>query len=118
MANQTGISINIKAFIETGRSVEAQFHALSTLKLAHETGDYSEALKLAIIDEVKSEIKTRRDPNKPSVTPADERQLDIETYTTTTPSQAQTSLPADDVPPGEEFTDDDVPAFLRRGDAA
>lgn len=58
--NQQGIAITIKAFLPMGRGIEAQFAALSLVKTAHETGDYSELLKAAQDVEVKTEAKTRR----------------------------------------------------------
>lgn len=60
MANQTGVAIVIKAFLPTGKSLDEQFNTLSLVKAAHESGDYTEVLKAAQIDEVKAEQKTRR----------------------------------------------------------
>lgn len=60
MANQTGISVVIKAFIPTGKGIEDQLETLSAVKEAHETGDYASLLRLAKVDEVKTEQKTRR----------------------------------------------------------
>lgn len=75
MANQTGIAITIHAFLPTGRSIEEQFEALSLVKTAHETGDYSAVLKAAAIEKVRSEQKTRRVEDKPAVdVPAPEPQ--------------------------------------------
>lgn len=56
----TGIAITIKAFISTGKTLDTQFAAMSAIREAHATGDYSTVLKIAKIDEVKSEQKTRR----------------------------------------------------------
>ncbi len=65
MVNQTGIAIVIKAFLPTGKTLDEQFEALSKVKNAHETGDYSALLKAAKIDEVKTEQKTRRIDDAP-----------------------------------------------------
>lgn len=65
MANQTGIAIMIKAFLPTGRTIDEQFAALSLVKAAHETGDYSALLKAASVEEVKTEQKTRRIEDQP-----------------------------------------------------
>lgn len=58
--NQQGIAIVIKAFLPTGKTLDEQFNALSMVKEAHASGDYSTVLKAAQIDEVKAEQKTRR----------------------------------------------------------
>mgnify|MGYP003440162384 FL=1 len=55
-----GIAIVIKAFLPTGKTLDEQFDALSLVKDAHATGDYSKVLAAANIDEVKAEQKTRR----------------------------------------------------------
>ncbi len=60
MANQNVIAITIKAFLPVGKTIDEQFKALSLVKTAHESGDYSEVLKAATIEGVKSENKTRR----------------------------------------------------------
>lgn len=60
MANITGIAITIKAVLPTGKTIDEQFEALSMVKEAHASGDYSKVLTAAKIDEVKSEQKTRR----------------------------------------------------------
>jgi len=58
--NQTGIAIVIKAFLPTGKTIDETYEALSLVKTAHETGDYSKVLAAASIDEIKAEQKTRR----------------------------------------------------------
>lgn len=58
--NQTGIAIVIKAFLPTGKTLDEAFNALSIVKSAHETGDYTALLAAAQIDEIKTEQKTRR----------------------------------------------------------
>lgn len=63
MATQQGIYIAIKAFIPYGKSINAQFKALSAAKLAHETGDYAELVRMAQVEDVKVEPRTRRVPD-------------------------------------------------------
>lgn len=58
--NQTGIAITIKAWLPTGKTFDEQFEALSLVKDAHATGDYSKVLAASKIDEVKAEQKVRR----------------------------------------------------------
>ena len=64
--NQPGIAISIKGFLPTGKTLDEQFAALTIVKTAHETGDYSELLKAAHDVEVKTEQKTRRVEEKPA----------------------------------------------------
>lgn len=58
--NQNVIAISIKAFLPTGKTLDEQFAALSIVKQAHETGDYSALLAAAQDVEIKTEAKTRR----------------------------------------------------------
>lgn len=58
--NQTGIAIVIKAWLPAGKTLDEQFEALSIVKQAHETGDYSALLAASSVEEVKTEQKTRR----------------------------------------------------------
>lgn len=58
--NQTGIAIVIKAWLPAGKTLDEQFEALSIVKQAHETGDYSALLTASSVEEVKTEQKTRR----------------------------------------------------------
>lgn len=58
--NQTGIAIAIKAWLPTGKTLDEQFEALSLVKQAHETGDYSALLATATVEAVKTEQKNRR----------------------------------------------------------
>lgn len=60
MSNVTGIAIVVKAFLPTGKTLDEQFEALSLVKDAHASGDYSKLLAAASIDEIKTEQKTRR----------------------------------------------------------
>jgi hypothetical protein len=98
MANVTGIAITIKAFLPTGKTIDEQFDALSLVKQAHETGDYSAVLAAAKIDEVKSEQKTRRMDDEPQA-----EQSEAE--------QASTADPLDQPAPAY---DEDVPDFLKK----
>lgn len=68
--NQSGIAISIKAFLPTGKTLDEAFNALSLVKAAHESGDYTALLAAAQIDEIKTEQKTRRIENH-GVTVAD-----------------------------------------------
>lgn len=69
--NQQGIAIVIKAFLPTGKTLDEQFNALSIVKTAHETGDYSPLLAASQDVEVKTEQKTRRieEPAAPEPAP-------------------------------------------------
>lgn len=60
MANQSGIAISIVAFLPTGKTLDEQYAALTIVKSAHETGDYSALLKASLDVQVKTEQKTRR----------------------------------------------------------
>lgn len=60
MALENGIAITIRAFLHTGKTLDEQFAALTMMKDAHASGDYSKVLAVAQIDEIKAEPKTRR----------------------------------------------------------
>ena len=60
MALENGIAITIHAFLHTGKTLDEQFAALTMMKEAHASGDYSKVLAVAQIDEIKAEPKTRR----------------------------------------------------------
>lgn len=66
MAIETGIAITIRAFLHTGKTLDEQFAALTMMKEAHETGDYSKVLAAAQIDEIKAEPKSRRTAAEPA----------------------------------------------------
>ena len=70
MALENGIAITIRAFLPTGKTLDEQFAALTMMKEAHETGDYSKVLAVAKIDEIKAEPKTRRGPADAAPAPA------------------------------------------------
>lgn len=116
MANQTGIAIVIKAFLPTGKSLDEQFAALSAVKTAHETGDYSELLKAATIEEVKTEQKTRRI----GAPQTDGGTLDLSDTDLSSFDGAQTEEDVSDQPEHgtEDVADADVPAFLKKGKQA
>lgn len=82
--NQTGIAISIKAFLPFGKDIDSHFQALSLLKAAHESGDYSEVLKVASIDAVKAEQKTRR------VTVAEAVNVEVQPESVETPAPTAT----------------------------
>ena len=65
--NQNVIAISIKAFLPTGKTLDEQFAALSIVKTAHETGDYSALLKAAQDVQIKTEAKTRRVEEHPGI---------------------------------------------------
>lgn len=101
MANQTGIAIVIKAFLPTGKTLDEQFEALSIVKNAHAAGDYSELLKAATVEEVKTEQKTRRIEEAAPAAPEP------------APAQAAPDAPEPEQPAAS--TDEDpVPDFLKK----
>lgn len=102
--NVTGIAITIKAFLPTGKSVDEQFAALSVVKEAHETGDYSKVLTSAMIDEVKSEQKTRRIADDPAPTAPEPE-----------PAAEPEKVERAPVLPDPAPKDEDVPEFLKKG---
>jgi hypothetical protein len=65
-SNVSGIAITIRAFLPTGKTLDEQFEALSLVKAAHASGDYSALLEAAKIDEVKTEQKVRRVEDQPA----------------------------------------------------
>jgi hypothetical protein len=69
--NQPGVAIVIKAWLPVEGDLEAQIAALSLVKQAHETGDYSALLASAKVDEVKTEQKTRRIETAPVAAPVE-----------------------------------------------
>lgn len=107
-----GIAIVIKAFLPTGSTIDEQFAALSMVKDAHASGDYSKVLAAAKIDEVKSEQKTRRIDDQPQAT--------AETVTTEDASGLKAEF--DKVDPAGDIdaaaNDEEVPAFLKKGKSA
>lgn len=65
--NKTIIDINLKAHIPIGTNIEDQAKILNVVAKTHETGDYSEVLKLSKIDAVKAEMKRRRFEDEPEM---------------------------------------------------
>ncbi len=63
--NQNGIAISLKAFVPMGKTIDEQLEVLTLVKQCHATGDYSPLLKIATIDQVKAEQKTRRIEDAP-----------------------------------------------------
>lgn len=115
--NQTGIAIVIKAFLPIGKDLDEQLAALTLVKTAHETSDYSALLAAAHVDDVKTEQKTRRvdEPVPQTASEAadqaaaeinEDRPLAQTAITKAEPEQ--TAMPVDD---------DEVPAFLKKAKA-
>lgn len=65
--NTSVIDITIKAFLPTGKTIDDQVKALTAVKEAHESGDYTELLKMATIENVKAKQVTRRIDDDESV---------------------------------------------------
>ncbi|MDK2769931.1 MAG: hypothetical protein KYX69_19710 [Sphingomonas sp.] len=123
MANQTGIAISIKAFLPTGKSLDEQFAALTLVKTAHETGDYSALLKAANVEDVKTEQKTRRVEDAPPAAtsapepePAPAEEPGSAAEPTPEAQQGDGGEPASTAsePTDEPIADEKVPGFLRR----
>lgn len=105
--NQTGIAIVIKAFLPIGKDLDQQLAALTVVKTAHETGDYTALLAVAKIDEVKTEQKTRRVEEAVAATPeSDPDFAEVEDA----PAETQPAV-ADVIL--EPNNDADIPAFLK-----
>lgn len=120
--HQTGIAIVIKGFLPMGSSIDEQFQALSIVKAAHESGDYSKLLKVAHDVEVKTENKTRRvekpyelklvgDEELANALNADEADQRSELMQAFDPANEL----ADEVAPAAEPGDEAVPEFLKAG---
>ena len=109
--NQTGIAIVIKAFLPTGSTIDEQFTALSIVKDAHASGDYTALLKAAKVDEVKTEQKTRRVEDEPATTENTSSQEEL------TGTIGGTEIIGYDEPEPKAETDlsGEVPAFLKKG---
>lgn len=120
MANVSGIAITIKAFLPAGKSLNEQHAALTLVTEAHASGDYSKVLAVAKIDDVKSEMKTRRVEDAPApqtTTSGDEPMLPGTEGETT---GAETAMEQAEEPAGDE-DGKNVPQFLkdsRKGKAA
>lgn len=121
--NVSGIAIVIRAFLPTGKTLDEQFAALSLVKDAHASGDYSTLLKAAQIDEVKTEQKVRRVEDAPVAAPEPEAQDDEPTVQNrfshgldeprTEPEEN------DDIPwGGDDLLDQEIPAEREPDEAA
>lgn len=105
-----GIAIVIKAFLPTGKTLDEQFEALSIVKDAHASGDYSKVLAKAKIDEVKAEQKTRRVEDQPQTQEEPGNADDGgEIAGQDQPTETTGDRAAD------EPTDEGVPEFLKKG---
>ena len=105
----SGIAIVIRAFLPTGKSLDEQFTAISLVKEAHASGDYSAVLKAAKIDEVKAEQKTRRMEDEPQAGQnANEGVQDDAGASAPEPTPTDPS-------PDAEVPDTAAPAFLKKG---
>ncbi len=63
MANQNGITITIKGFLPTGKTLEEQFAAMTLVRWAQNDADELPALMGKLIDfSFDAKIKTRRKP--------------------------------------------------------
>ncbi|QND53449.1 hypothetical protein HB779_17310 [Phyllobacterium sp. 628] len=113
MANQTGIAITIRAFLQTGKTLDEQFNALSIVKAAHETGDYSALLKAATVDEVKTEQRTRRVEDTPPVTTTTDDQTTTTVTNETTSETNTVATDLDDADQSEAPDDASVPEFIK-----
>ena len=100
----SGIAITIKAFLPTGKTLDEQFTALSLVKDAHASGDYSAVLKAAKIDEVKAEQKTRRVEDQPQAEPE-----------TVEASGSIDNDPDYTEPAGDIDSTEEVPEFIKAG---
>ena len=111
--NQTGIAITIKAFLPTGSTIDEQYNALTIVKDAHASGDYTALLKAAKVEEVKTEQKTRRVEDEPATTATSEPEL-VEQIDALKPDDEDTSADQPeliDASPADEA----VPGFLKKG---
>ena len=104
--NQTGIAIVIKAFLPTGATIDEQFAALSIVKDAHASGDYTALLKAAKVDEVKTEQKTRRVEDDPVTTAENTPEI---------PDAEQAKEEAPSTNTTETDLAGEVPSFLKKG---
>jgi len=109
--NQNGIAISLKAFVPMGKSIDEQLEVLMLVKSCHASGDYSPLLKMAIVDQVKAEQKTRRieDPAEQVQGEATEATAaDVPAEADVKPNDEDTARP--DRESGLEFPTDDASA--------
>ena len=115
--NQTGIAITIKAFLPTGSTIDEQYNALTIVKDAHASGDYTALLKAAKVEEVKTEQKTRRVEDEPETTTQPPQDKDHVADGAEKFPEPPTDEPAADQPTLIDAgpNDEAVPGFLKKG---
>lgn len=86
--SKTIIAISLKAHVPIGGDIEGQAKILNVVAKAHESGDYSEVLKIATIDTVKAEMKRRRFEDEPAAAPAETTQPEPDPKNAEAPSPA------------------------------
>ncbi|TIT90379.1 MAG: hypothetical protein E5W41_00185 [Mesorhizobium sp.] len=104
----------IKAFLPTGKSLDEQFAALSIVKTAHETSDYSALLKAASIEEVKTEQKTRRIEDQPQTATINQPATDAAQADHTASGEISQEPATETASAPEPDPEADVPAFLKK----
>ncbi len=117
------IEISIKAHIVVDRDMNKQLEALTALKAAHESGDYSKVIAMATVDAVKAQQKSRRFEDAPAIEPSDDNHgaatTDGDALEMHDPSKGESGYldhNHDSSGEGPEDGDDEgVPAFLKRG---
>jgi hypothetical protein len=102
--NQNIIAITIRAALPTGKTLDEQFAALSIVKQAHETGDYSALLKAAQDVQIKTEAKTRRVEEQPAAAapeaiPALPPEEEPRAFPDTSDELSDPDFPSDVIPP-------------------
>lgn len=63
--NEKGVAIVVKAWLPVGETIEEVSAALTKVTTAHVTGDYAGLIGKAKVDEVKTDLKTRRVEDAP-----------------------------------------------------
>ncbi|WP_026793170.1 hypothetical protein [Pleomorphomonas oryzae] len=126
------IALAIKGYIIVDRDMGKQLEALTALRDAHTSGDYSKVIAMATIDAVKAEQKSRRFDDAPAIEPGENshgsQTEDADALEMHDPSKGEPGYPE----PSEEIIydaanasdgpqdagpndDEDVPAFLKGG---
>jgi len=114
--NITGIAISINAFLPIGSTIDSQLEALTLVKEAHASGDYSNLLAAATVDKVKTEQKTRRVEEVPAMSEAElvEAIAALPTEPESELVQAFNAIePVGEVDYAPEPSDAEVPQFLK-----
>lgn len=96
--NQSGVEITIKAFLPTGKTVDQQFSALTLIKEAKETGDFSAMIGACEDVSIKTTVRSRRveEPKAaemPNFDPAPEAFTEVEPAVEPAPVRADWVLP-------------------------